>query len=284
MAKRAGHGDRLSYYDLGRTPFFASTFDARFSYCLFVPEDYDEHGSTSYPLLVVVHGTGRTAETYRNLLVDFATAHHCIVMAPLFPVGIPDAGDLSNYKFLKAGDIRFDAVLLAMIGEIAQKYRVEIERFYLHGFSGGGHFVHRFFYLHPRRLAGLSIAAPGMVTLLDEGRDWWCGVRDFEAQFGCALDYDGMREVPVQTIVGDNDTDTWEITITPQSRFWMHGANDAGATRIDRIASLARSYEAAGISVERVMLPGVAHEGYKALPAMEQFFARVMKQRRVGAL
>ena len=34
------------------------------------------------------------------------------------------------------------------------------QRFALFGYSGGGHFVHRFFMLHPQRLWALSIGAP----------------------------------------------------------------------------------------------------------------------------
>lgn len=61
---------------------------------------------------------------------------------------------------------QFDHVLLAMVDEIAP-LPLAAGRFLMHGFSGGGHFAHRFFSLHPRRLLGASIGAPGMVTLLD---------------------------------------------------------------------------------------------------------------------
>ena len=33
--RRQGHGVKLSFYDFGATPFFASQFDQRFSYCLY---------------------------------------------------------------------------------------------------------------------------------------------------------------------------------------------------------------------------------------------------------
>jgi poly(3-hydroxybutyrate) depolymerase len=89
-------------------------------------------------------------------------------LAPLFPSGIIDPSDEDNYKFIKYHDIRFDHVLLAMIDEVAIKYRVNKDRFLLHGFSGGGQFVHRFFYLHPKRLMGVSIGAPGRITYLIE--------------------------------------------------------------------------------------------------------------------
>ena len=182
MRSEPGHGIHLSYYDFGRTTVYACQADPRFSYCAYVPENYKEDAENRYALAVVVHGTDRGMVAYREHFIDFAEANDCIVLAPLFPVGIPSQGDLSNYKLIRAGDIRFDHVLLAMVEELARKYRVDAERFLLYGFSGGGHFAHRFFYLHPKRLAGVSIGAPGVVTLLD-GRvlTRWYGPRVLEA-------------------------------------------------------------------------------------------------------
>src|SRR5690606_39266483 len=98
---------------------------------------------------------------------DFARAHRVVVLAPLFPAGMTEPGELSSYKLIRHGGIDYDRVLLGMVAEVAARYRLAGERFYLHGFSGGGHFAHRFLYLHPERLAGVSIGAPGIVTLID---------------------------------------------------------------------------------------------------------------------
>ncbi len=71
---RQGPWQKLSFYDFGATTFFASQFDQRFSYCLFVPEDYDEDGTETHELIVIVHGTGRTAAQYRDYFANFARA------------------------------------------------------------------------------------------------------------------------------------------------------------------------------------------------------------------
>ncbi len=276
MRKTPGHGVNLSYYHFGRTTMFACQADQRFSYCLYVPESYDEAGTQTYPLAVVVHGTNRTAQEYRDAFADFAEAQQCIILAPLFPVGIIEPGELSNYKFIAFHDIRFDHVLLAMIDEVAALYRIEADRFLLHGFSGGGHFAHRFFYLHPERLLGVSIGAPGMVTLLDRERDWWVGVRDLETRFGKALDEDAMRQVAVQMVVGGDDTDTWEITIEPGGRYWMADATISGANRQDRMNALKASFERAGIAVRHDVVPGVGHNGYLVLDRVTDFFTETL--------
>ncbi|MBL4603837.1 MAG: hypothetical protein JKY84_13915, partial [Emcibacteraceae bacterium] len=75
---------------IGQTPFFACQFDQRFSYCLYVPKDYYTQTQDNFNLLVIIHGSARTAERYRNLFADFAEENQCIVLAPLFPIGIED--------------------------------------------------------------------------------------------------------------------------------------------------------------------------------------------------
>jgi len=267
------------FYGIGPTPLYACQADQRFSFCLYVPRDYRFEETRTYPLAVVVHGTNRPAQAYRDAFADFAEQHGCVILAPLFPGGIVEPWELNSYKWLKHHDIRFDLVLLAMIDEVATAYRIEPDRFLLHGFSGGGHFAHRFFYLHPRRLLGVSIGAPGVVTLLDEGHDWWVGVRDLEDHFGIGIDRDGMRDVPVQMLVGGDDTETWEITVKPGTARWMPGADLAGVTRLDRMVSLRASFERAGIAVRHDVVPGIGHEGFKLLGEVKTFFAETLAKR-----
>lgn len=275
---RQGHGIKLSFYDFGATTFFASQFDQRFSYCLYVPKDYSETDGKVYDLLVVVHGTGRTASQYRDRFADFAERNDCIVLAPLFPAGIVEQGDLANYKRILYHGIRFDKVLLSMVDEVAAKYRVHARRFMLYGFSGGGQFVQRFFFLHPERLKAVSIGAPGVVTLLDTGYDWWVGVRDIAQRFDRVLDFDALRAVTVQTVVGTEDTATWEITIPRSSALWMDGAELQGDNRIDRITALADSFVRHGIHVQRDTVPGVAHEPFKVIEPVEAFLQQCVRR------
>ena len=67
--ERHKHGKAISYYGFGRTSMYACQYDQRFSYCLYVPESYEEEGSTTYPLAVIVHGTNRPAQEYRDRFV-----------------------------------------------------------------------------------------------------------------------------------------------------------------------------------------------------------------------
>ncbi|MDY7102271.1 MAG: alpha/beta hydrolase [Actinomycetota bacterium] len=262
----------IPYYGWGRTPMIACQADQRFSYCLYVPEDYDADGDRWYRVIVAVHGTERGVQYYRDAFAGLATETGCIVLAPLFPVSIVFDGELDAYKFIDLGGIRFDHVLLSMVDEVADHYRIDGRRLLMYGFSGGGHFTHRFLYLHPERLEAASIGAPGIVTLLDDRFDYWAGVRNVPERFGVPLDLDAMRAVSVQTVIGGDDTQTWEIAMSPDDDWWVDGAQHQGETRLDRIAALADSLARHGIEVERRIVPGIDHDDVELVPVVREFF------------
>jgi poly(3-hydroxybutyrate) depolymerase len=264
-----------AHFARGKTPIFASQYDQRLSYCLYVPENL---GSDQVPLLVMQHGTERNASLYRDHMAAFADEHRVIVLAPLFPAGIIDPDDLHNFKFIEYQGIRYDQALLAMVDEVSRRYPVEADVFYLHGFSGGGQFAHRFLYLHPERLAGVSIGAPGRITRLDDSLPWWLGTKDLEQRFGRAVDLESLRRVPILMVVGDHDVETWEIH-NPGESNWMDGAEKTGGTRIERLRTLERDFLAQGIDVRFELVPGVAHRGSLILPAVREFFAGLLRTR-----
>lgn len=274
----------LQHYYKGETTYFACRDDQRFGYCLYVPEAFTRDTGDEFALAVVIHGSTRTAQIYRRLFRDFAEANNVVVLAPLFPAGIIERGDLTNYKFIKFHDIRFDRLLLGMVDEVEEIYGIDVRRFLIHGFSGGGQFVHRFYYLHPERLSGVSIGAPGMVTLLDPERDWHCGIRGMDEVFGRLPDIAAMREVPVQMVIGAQDKEVWEITIKPDHKMWMKGVNDAGRDRLERLTALRRSFECAGIEVRFDLVEDIGHDGYAILAPVEAFFADVLRRERRAAL
>jgi dienelactone hydrolase len=258
----------------GKTPMVASRHDQRLSYCLYVPTSHDPAGAP-LPLVVLQHGTARTAMRYRDEYAGWAEEVGCVLLAPLYPGGIDVPGDLHNFKFLKFGPLRFDLALLAIVDELADRYHINTDRFYLHGFSGGGQFAHRFLLLHPDRLAGISIGAPGRITRLDDTLPWWLGTKDVEEIFGTSVDLDALREVPVQLVVGAADVETWEIN-NPGGANWMPGADAAGRTRVERLRALHANLAAHGIDARFDVVPGVGHNGRQVLPAVERFFAEVL--------
>jgi len=266
-------------YDLGPTVIFSCKADPRFQYCLYVPPQVGKGAKVD--LLVAVHGTSRTSFLeFRDGFSEFGKWNDVAVLCPIFPVGVLGDGARSGYKYMQEGDIRYDLLLLEMVKEVAEKYGQDWSKFGMFGFSGGGHFTHRFAILHPEKLWAASIGASGSVTLLDPGRDWWVGIRNLKEKFGIEFDAAALAKVPVQMVVGDADLETWEITHKPGGTYWMEGANDAGRTRPERLRALADSFEKAGVKVQFDLVPGVSHERMKVLDRVKDFLAGVLKTKR----
>jgi len=263
----------LSGYYLGASTTIACQHDQRFSFCTYTPKAILEEGPEKYRLLVAVHSSDRDYQDIRMHFADLAEKHKLVVLAPLFPSGIGDRNDNENYKYISYQNIRFDLLLLQMVEEAATLYNIDADRFSLFGFSGGAHFAHRFFYLHPRRLSALSVAAPGSVTLIDESRDWWVGTRDMEKVFGQCPDFPAMRQVPTQLLVGGADTNTNAITHQPGLGKWMPGANGAGVTRIDRLHTLHDNWKSRSLNVSLDKIPGVGHDCQPLVGSAARFLA-----------
>lgn len=276
---RKGHGKNISYYLLGRTALAACQADQRFSYCCYLPESYEEAGTRHYPLAVLVHGSGRNADILRDQFIDFAEANQCALLAPLFPCGIEEPGDTHNYKRILYRGIRYDKILLSMIEEVAGIYRLETDNLLMHGFSGGGQFVHRFFYLYPEMLSAVSIGAPGVVTLPDPDKPWWRGTSGMKEIFGREPDLAAMRKVAVQMVVGGDDIETWDVTVAPGSPNWVEGINETGATRVERLRSLEKAFQSLEIPVRFDVVPGVEHIGHLVQPPVKAFFTEALRNR-----
>lgn len=254
----------------GAVPAFACTYDPRFSFSLYVPKIHSFAAShPPLPLLVIIHGTRRQTETYLTKLKTFAETHKCIIMCPLFPAGIVDPTDINNYKDLIYEGIRFDRVLLGMIDQVGSVWRAQTEKFFLHGFSGGGQFAHRFFYLYPSRIAAVSIGAAGRITppSTHPEHTWPGGLADVHDIFGVhPPDLAQLAHIPVQMIVGGDDLDTSMLKAISNPN-WAE--NQAGGTRLDRMKWLRDAWVGKGMKVDFSVVPGVGHNGIQVLGQVE---------------
>jgi dienelactone hydrolase len=264
-------------YDIGKTAIYSAKVDPRFQYCLYVPTQIGPRTE----LVICIHGSSRTSFLeFRDGFAEFGRWNDCAILCPIFPMGPLGDDARSGYKYMREGDIRYDRVLLGIVEEVAKKYGRTWDDFAMFGFSGGGHFTHRFAILHPCKLWAACVGAPGSVSLLDQERDWWVGIRNLEETFGIAFDRAALARVPVQMLVGDADLETWEITHQPGGRYWMEGANDAGRTRPERLRALQKSFEAAGVTVRFDLVPGVSHSRMLMIDRAQDFLADILKRRR----
>lgn len=265
-------------YLRGATALIASQYDQRFSYCVYAPESLDWTGARKAPLLVVVHGSKRMAQQERDAFREFADRHGVVILAPLFPIGVGRPDNAEGYKLVRWDDIDYDRVVLALVEEAARNYPFEASRFLIHGFSGGGQFAHRFFYLHPQRCLAVSVGAPGNVTVLDDTRPWPVGTGGIGKLIGRdSIDLAEMRRVPVFLVVDALDTDPTEVVTARHAGHWMEGINDCGTTRPERLEALKRSLVANGIAVRKTVVPGVAHEGFRLVDAATGFFDDILR-------
>lgn len=243
-----------------------SRLDERFSYCVHRPS-----GATAPDrppqMLVAIHGSDYLHESMCRYFAALADETHCIVLAPLFAPAAGGTPDPDGYKFLRSDYAAYDQILLDMIDAVAVRFGAAAERFFLFGFSGGAQFAHRLLYVYPERLHAVGIAAPGMVTLIDPTHEAWVGTKGLRARFGRDLDLERLRAIPVQLLVGAEDS-------TPH--FGEAGAaayNRAGRNRIERLRALASNYRAHGIRTEYQEIAGVKHE-FERLAAVAIPFLR----------
>ena len=258
----------------GYVPYTMSQSDPRFAYCAYVPTSADTDRPRA--LSMVVHGSTRVADQYRDAFVGYAEETGSVVLAPLFPCGVLGPDDTESYKFAVRDGVRFDLALLDMVEEARARWgdRIAPGRFCLFGYSGGGQFAHRFAYMHPGSLKALSIGAPGKVTLPQEDLPWWKGLGGLEALIGHKPDLAALRNVPIQLVVGDRDISEESVLTRPGSQHWMEGINEAGRNRVALIDTLYDRYQAAGCQVEKAIVPDIAHDGFGVVPAASAFLAR----------
>ena len=240
-----------------------SRLDGRFGYVAYVPRG----APRSLQTLVVIHGSDFHHEEMCRYFGALAEEAGCVVLAPLFaPTGTANP-DPNGFKFLRSSHAEYDRVLLDMVDQVSERFGCARERFLLYGFSGGAQFAHRFLYVHPGRLHALSIAAPGMVTLIDPGRQAWVGTRGLRALCGADLDLPQVQRVTVQLLVGSRDAKP-HVGGAGQDLY-----NYAGSNRVERLRTLMVNYQLHGIRVEHHEVAGAEHD-FEPLAAVAVPFLR----------
>lgn len=190
-----------------------------------------------------------------------------------------------NYKYIKYKDIRYDQVLLAMIDEAAARFgRIDTSRFCLYGYSGGGQFVHRFAYLHPRRVRALACGAPGTQTMLNWEESFPDGVRDWEEVFGAPLDVKAVMDIPSMFVAGDQDTDIFYAIARGRIKDGQEDDQEVMARfkdgRYGATRRLSENWVKVGVK-ECVMasVEGARHEERPMLESVKRFFEKFVGSR-----
>jgi len=243
----------------------SSRLDPRFGYVAHVPRAVGR----SLETLVVIHGSDFRHEVMCRYFVALAEETGCVVLAPLFaPAGGAANPDPNGFKFLRSSHADYDRVLLDLVEVAGERLACARERFFLFGFSGGAQFAHRFLYVHPTRLNAVSIAAPGMVTLIDPARPAWVGTQGLGALCGNDLDLPQVQRVAVQLLVGSDDANS-HVGGAGRELY-----DHAGGNRVERLRTLRTNYQAYGIRVSHREVPGAGHDFEPLAAAAVPFLRR----------
>jgi hypothetical protein len=228
---------------------YAYSRDPRFTYTLYVPASSSPQPLT---LTVLIHGIQRNVEAMLDSYKEFADQNQCVLFVPLIPQGEHYIELISS-----SGNIRYDLLLLEMIDEMKNVHpMINTNKFLLHGFSAGGQFAHRFGYLHSHRLLGLSIGAPGSITLLDDTLNWPEGTRDLKSIFnGNDINFEIFKLLPIEICVGDRDR------------------------RLENAERLKLNYVEVGLANVRFdIVPNAGHDSTMMRKVVSQFFQDVLRK------
>jgi pimeloyl-ACP methyl ester carboxylesterase len=256
------------------SPLRALADDPRFSWCGYLPT------RPATRTVVLVHGSDRDPVALIRVFSAWADDRDAALIAPLFPGGVPEPDDLHGYKQALTVDFSFVEIMDAVVADAETRLGAPRAPFDLFGFSGGAQFAHRYALVRPANVRSLVVVAPGNVTLLSPGRRWWAGVDDLRALSGGPAVVEGIRNVPVLAMVGADDDGREVIAVSPDESRWVPGANDAGVTRVERVQTLVSDWRAAGVRVQHLVVPGVAHDVRPFVAAAQSFFDAHAGERR----
>jgi pimeloyl-ACP methyl ester carboxylesterase len=121
--------------------------------------------------------------------------------------------------------------------------------------SGGGQFALRMLLLHPSRLRGVVVSAPGRITRVDPHSAWPLGTADVVERFGVEVIPSQISRVPVLLTVGAEDHGVEDLAAqqdAAQERF--------GATRRERMEAFVEHLRDLGADPAVTVIPGVGHD------------------------
>lgn len=231
------------------------------------------------PILFVMHGVLRNADTYRDNWVDLSEKYKVLIIVPEFSTQYFPGSRSYNYGNLKTkgGELNDEAIWSYSLIDPVFDYVVKLtgsnqQTYDIFGHSAGSQFVHRFFLFKEKTKANKIVTAnAGTYTALDFDIEFPYGIKDMGINNNRLKNILG-KELIIQ--LGEEDIDPKDkyLTVTP-------AAMKQGRFRLERGKYF---YEVAKTQAERLntdfnwkirTVPGVGHQNEKmAIDAAEYLY------------
>lgn len=142
------------------------------------------------PIMILMHGNSRAAESYRNAMSTYAEKNRFLLIVPEFSKeNFPKSRDYhqggvfdENRKMKNKEDWAF-SIIEPLFDYVQSLTNNESTGYILYGFSAGSQFAHRYTWFFPESRAKQTIAASaGSYTMPDYGIEYYYGLKDLEVQ------------------------------------------------------------------------------------------------------
>jgi len=135
----SGKGSHLACVDFIETSNYANR---HLKFFLYIPEKVLSNKEEKHPLLVCVPGLSGNGEAFAGTVFrDFADREGFVIIAPSFVWDEKNWNDKRSYQYpsVWSGD-----ALIDIVNKVTYKYEVNLDGYYLFGYSAGAQFVLRF--------------------------------------------------------------------------------------------------------------------------------------------
>ena len=175
-------------------------------------------GTENAPLMIVMHGTRRNADDYRDQWIPVADKLGLIIAAPEFDAKrFPGSSgyNLGGATPQNPAGTAFKAIE-PLFDNLRSRFALVRENYYIYGHSAGGQFVHRFVFANPKaRIVRAFAANAGWYTMLSKTTPYPYGLKD--APFPKDTQKNAFN-APLVILLGDADTERGSnLRVTPQA-------------------------------------------------------------------
>lgn len=216
-------------------------------------------------VIIVMHGTGRSAQDYRADWEPLLRGHNVLLLVPEFSEsGYPGAASYNLGNMLdEQGDMLPEEqwsfhVVEALFDFVVAEVHSGAENFALFGHSAGAQFVHRFVEFMPKHRARIAVAAnAGWYTVLDASVPFPYGLekgpaREDEMDFALATD--------LVVLLGADDIDSENDSLRRDEHSDAQGVNRLERGLYFYLTSRdVAARRSASFNWRLIVVPGIAH-------------------------